>query len=64
MSRPLPIIPRRIRMPMTYQTKLFIAIGIWFLALAAASLVGLAVTATSGAQKFPDIIAEQPDLNK
>ena len=50
---------------MTYQTRLFLAFAVGFLAFAAFCFVGLVVTTLSQKpQQFPDIIATQPDLSK
>lgn len=48
---------------MSYQTRMFIAIGTLFLLIAVAAGVAFVVTALADRPRFPDIIAEQPQIN-
>ncbi len=50
------------RGPMTYQSKLALAIGVIFALLLLLTGLRLMVTAAAQQPKFPDVIAEQPKI--
>ena len=59
-------VTRPVRMPMTYQAKLCLAFAVVLAAFAFICFAGFLVTASTQKpqQKFPDIIASQPKIQK
>jgi hypothetical protein len=59
-------LPRRYRPPMTYQARLFLIIAACLVAFAIVCFAGLLITTAlqESAPQYPDIISEQPILQK